>query len=64
VPLNELLSVFSYIEEWGQQVLGEMDDPPAVDAAVCVFSPNRVGNPQGSSLNYLGVFEFRRDRLA
>lgn len=64
VALKELLPGFSYIDKWLQQVLEQLDDPPFVDAVVCVFSPNRLGNPQGSSLNYLGIFEFMRDRLA
>ena len=64
VPLAELLAGMSYAELWLEQVLESENDPPSVDAAVCVFAPNRVGNPKDSSLAYLGMFEYVRERLA
>ena len=55
VPLSELLAGMSYADQW----LPNLDGSRQADAAVCVFAPNRVGQPNGCSLEYLGAFGYR-----
>lgn len=55
VPLGELLARASYCDQW----LPKVDGSRRADAAICVFSPNVVGNPEGCSLEYVGSFEYR-----
>lgn len=55
VPLSELLAATSYSDQW----LPNLDGPRLADAAICVFAPNRVGHPDGCSLEYLGAFGYR-----
>jgi len=55
VPLAQLLAGASYAEQW----LPRLDESRQADAALCVFTPNRVGNPGGCSMEYVGVFEYR-----
>ncbi|MFI6156823.1 hypothetical protein ACIBCA_29545 [Kitasatospora sp. NPDC051170] len=50
-----LLRDVSYADQWLPQVTST---EPA-DAALCVFAPNVVARPLGSSLNYLGRFTYR-----
>lgn len=57
VPLPELLTRTSYSDQW----LPSLGDSGPVDAAICVFEPNRVEHPQGSSLDYFGAFGFEPD---
>jgi hypothetical protein len=54
VPLRDLLADASYSDQW----LGLLDDSRLADAAICVFAPNQVLNPRGSSLEYLGCFDY------
>jgi hypothetical protein len=55
VPLAELLTGASYSEQW----LPAVDRTRRADAAICVFSPNRVEHPTGCTLEYVGAFEYR-----
>jgi len=55
VPLAELLAGTSYSDQW----LKYLDGSRRADAAICVFAPNRVGNPESSSLEYCGVFSYK-----
>ncbi|MEU1182501.1 hypothetical protein ABZ464_33640 [Streptomyces sp. NPDC005820] len=50
-----LLRGASYADQWLPQV--ESIEP--ADAALCVFAPNVVANPHGTSLHYLGRFTYR-----
>ncbi|GAA1258655.1 hypothetical protein GCM10009665_56020 [Kitasatospora nipponensis] len=50
-----LLRGASYADQWLPQV--ESTEP--ADAAICVFAPNVVTDPHGSSLHYLGRFTYR-----
>lgn len=53
IPISQLLEKVSYATAW-------LDAVPAglvADSAICVFSPNVVATPEGSSLEYVGVFE-------
>src|SRR5687767_9838151 len=54
-PLAELLGGASYSEQW----LSGLDGSHMADAAICVFAPNQVRHPRGSSLRYLGAFGYR-----
>ena len=54
-PLAELLAGASYADQWLSQLPGGR----MADAAICVFEPNRVARPEGSSLEYVGSFEYR-----
>jgi hypothetical protein len=55
VPLAELLAEASYSDQW----LSRLPVGRVADAAICVFSPNQVGRPKGSSLQYVGGFGYR-----
>ncbi|MFB7668526.1 immunity 22 family protein [Kitasatospora sp. NPDC056138] len=55
VPPAVLLREASYADQWLPQV--ESAEP--ADAAICVFAPNIVTNPYGTSLRYLGQFAIR-----
>ena len=55
VPLAELLAGASYSDQWLPAVAGNC----RADAAVCVFAPNEVTRPTGSTLEYVGAFEYR-----
>jgi hypothetical protein len=55
VPLADLLASASYAGQW----LTRLPADRTADAAVCVFAPNVVGHPEGSSLEYGGAFEYR-----
>ncbi|MER7767386.1 hypothetical protein [Kitasatospora sp. NPDC096140] len=50
-----LLHGASYADQWLPQV--ESAEP--ADAAICVFAPNVVTDPRGTSLHYLGRFTYR-----
>src|SRR5262245_9384627 len=54
VPLPELLAGASYSDQWLHHL-------PAneVGEAICVFAPNQVARPEGSSLRYAGSFGYR-----
>jgi hypothetical protein len=54
VPIRNLLDGVSYGDLWLE---GLSPGHPA-DTAICVFSPNQVDNPGGSSLRYCGAFEY------
>ena len=54
VPLAQLLGGASYADQWLPHVNGSLQ----ADAAICVFAPNRVEQPQNSSLEYVGAFEY------
>lgn len=56
-PLAELLDGVSYADSWlaqacvdGQRLLA--------DTVVCVFAPNRLAHPQGSSLHHVGSYAY------
>lgn len=55
VALTELLAGASYSDQW----LPRLDRSWQADAAICVFSPNKVGRPENCSLDYVGEFEFK-----
>lgn len=55
VPLTELLADASYSDQW----LTQVDVSRQADAAVCVFEPNRLEHPWGSSLDYCGAFPYK-----
>jgi hypothetical protein len=50
----KLVAKASYADQW----LLQMNIDTAADAAICVFEPNRVENPRGCSLEYLGAFRY------
>jgi hypothetical protein len=52
VPLSVLLADASYSDQW----LPDLDESRGADAAICVFAPNRIEDPEGCSLEYLGAF--------
>jgi hypothetical protein len=54
VPPAELLAKASDTV----QRLHLVDGIRAADAGACVFAPNRVGTPQGCSLDYVGAFSY------
>jgi hypothetical protein len=54
-PLPELLAGASYSDQW----LPQLPANQLADAAICVFAPNRVARPEGSSLQYVGSFGYR-----
>jgi hypothetical protein len=54
VPVRELLNGTSYGDQW----LEQLDPDRRADAAICVFSPNLVHDPRGSSLEYCGAFAY------
>jgi len=54
VPLRDLLDGASYADQW----LEHLDPDLRADAVICVFSPNKVRNPRGSSLTYCGAFGY------
>jgi hypothetical protein len=54
MPLPELLAGVSYAEQWARQ----LDRSRSADAAICVFAPNVVEHPEGSSLDYCGAYEY------
>ena len=53
--LTDLLSGASYSGQW----IDRIDANVTADAAICVFSPNELGQPGGTSLVYIGCFEYR-----
>jgi hypothetical protein len=53
-PVRDLLRDASYADQW----LSGLDPNRLAHAVICVFSPNRVGKPGGSSLAYLGAFPY------
>jgi hypothetical protein len=53
--LSDLLAGASYADQWAPR----LDPLPLADAAICVFEPNAVAHPHGSSLEYAGAFEYR-----
>lgn len=54
VALETLLEGSSHAQQW----LPKLDRSRTADAAICVFAPNRVQTPHGSSLEYVGAFEY------
>lgn len=50
-----LLRGASYADQW----LPHVQSTEPADAAICVFAPNVVANPHGTSLHYLGRFTYR-----
>ena len=54
VPVKELLKRSSYSDQW----LPYIDKELLADAAICVFAPNEVAKPNGSSLEYAGSFNY------
>ena len=55
LPLATLLSESSSGDQW----LHRLPTGLFADAAITVFSPNVVTRPEGSSLTYVGAFEWR-----
>jgi hypothetical protein len=55
VLLPQLLANVSYSDQW----VGNLQHSRRADAAICVFSPNRVARPQDCSLEYCGTFQYR-----
>ena len=51
VPLAVLLKDASYSEQW----LSKLDLTKEADATICVFEPNKVNHPKGSSMEYCGA---------
>jgi hypothetical protein len=54
LPPSELLTDASWSDQW----LPRLRASAPADAAICVFEPNRVEHPQGSSLAYCGAFDY------
>lgn len=54
VPVAHLLAEASYSDQW----LPKVNVSRLVDAAICVFAPNGVRNPERCSLEYLGEFQY------
>ena len=54
VPLSVLLRQASYSDQW----LRHLDCSRLADVAICVFAPNRVRYPEGSSIEYCGAFGY------
>ena len=52
--LATLLAGASYADQW----LAKVDASRVADAAVCVFAPNRVRRPHGSSMEYAGGYDY------
>ncbi|MBV6702110.1 immunity 22 family protein [Kitasatospora aureofaciens] len=52
VPPAVLLREASYADRW----LPNLESTEPADAAICVFAPNVVTSPHGTSLRYLGRF--------
>ena len=53
-PLSELLHKSSCAEQWLSQV-----DPSLSDSqAICVFEPNQLREPTGTSLRYCGSYRY------
>ncbi|MGK5041090.1 immunity 22 family protein [Janthinobacterium sp. GB1R12] len=58
-PLAELLDGVSYADSWLAQACADADAQGLLaDTAVCVFAPNRLAHPQGSSLHYVGSYAY------
>jgi hypothetical protein len=55
LPLSELLIGASFHEQW----LPQVDGSRTADAAICVYPPNIVDDPEGCSLEYVGAFNYR-----
>ncbi|MFD8781650.1 hypothetical protein [Kitasatospora sp. NPDC059599] len=55
VPPGILLRDTSYADQW----LPRVESTEPADAAICVFTPNVVTDPHGTSLHYLGRFTYR-----
>jgi len=53
-PVRELVARASYADQW----LSELPEALEACQAFCVFSPNHVANPQGTSLDYVGAFSY------
>ena len=49
-----LLAGASYADQW----LAKVDGSRVADSAICVFAPNRVAHPRGSSLEYVGAYAY------
>jgi hypothetical protein len=54
VPIRDLLTPASYGDQW----LEHLRPDRQADTGICVFSPNLVRNPRGSSLEYCGAFVY------
>jgi hypothetical protein len=55
VALPELLAQASYADQW----ILRLNASGRADAAICVFEPNSLEHPRGSSLEYIGAFEYQ-----
>ena len=55
VVAEVLLRGASFADQW----LPYVESNELADAAICVFAPNVVANPHGTSLHYLGRFTYR-----
>jgi hypothetical protein len=55
IPPAVLLREASYADQW----LSQVESAEPADAAICVFAPNAVTTPHGTSLRYLGQFAVR-----
>ena len=53
--LPVLLGGASYSDQW----VRHLDATRRADAVICVFSPNEVETPEGSSLDHCGAFPYR-----
>jgi hypothetical protein len=53
--LDALLASASHADQW----LPKLDGNRIADTAICVFAPNRLSHPEGTSLEYLGAFPYR-----
>lgn len=55
ISLPSLLQNASYADQWIDYLPGLV----TASQAVCLFSPNRVKQPTGSSLSFCGAFPYR-----
>jgi hypothetical protein len=54
-PLQKLLQGVSYGDQW----LHLLPASVVANEAICVYAPNVVGRPEGSSLQYCGTYRYR-----
>jgi hypothetical protein len=55
ISVLELLAGASYSDQW----LPGFKTSERANAAICVFKPNVIEHPEGSSLKYLGAFPYK-----
>ena len=54
IPVLVLFAEASYSDQW----LPTLASSEIADAAICVFTPNVIEQPAGTSLKYMGTFKY------